>query len=187
MTRQEKWRARKGVEIAGWKRSWVARDVGIYGNVKRRRTEEEDKRIRVRTGSSKAEEITRAEAAAAAAMTPHKPMAGGNIFFMDDKEIIIVEKKTLAQDTWRKRTHGVLKNVQWSDLPMDLLMLVTERLTPADHVRMSITCKSWQCTAPSILFSKIPVLLFIKNHTSNFFDPSSKKKHLARLGLRIVG
>ena len=57
-------------------------------------------------------------------------------------------------------------------------MLVTQRLTPTDHVRMSITCKSWQCTAPSLLFSKTPVLLFIENHSSNFFDPSSKRKYV---------
>ena len=87
-----------------------------------------------------------------------------------------MEKRILTRDTDRRKASGVLKNVQWSDFPMDLLMLVVERLTPADHVRMSTTCKSWQVAAPSFLFSKTPVLLFIENHTSNFFDPLSKKK-----------
>lgn len=87
-----------------------------------------------------------------------------------------MEKRILTRDTDRRKASGVLKNVQWSDFPMDLLMLVAERLTPADHVRMSTTCKSWQCAAPSFLFSKTPILLFIENNKSYFFDPLSKMK-----------
>ncbi|KAJ8636109.1 hypothetical protein MRB53_010376 [Persea americana] len=87
----------------------------------------------------------------------------GNISFMDEKEITFVKKMALAIDISHEKTSGALKSVRWSDLPMDILMLVTQHLNLADHVRISITCKSWQRTAPSFLSSKSPALLFIEN------------------------
>eukprot|EP00268_Persea_americana_P019306 TRINITY_DN19894_c0_g1_i2.p1 TRINITY_DN19894_c0_g1~~TRINITY_DN19894_c0_g1_i2.p1 ORF type:complete len:443 (+),score=43.77 TRINITY_DN19894_c0_g1_i2:612-1940(+) len=102
-------------------------------------------------------------------------LSAGNISFMDEKEITFVKKMALAIDISHEKTSGALKSVRWSDLPMDILMLVTQHLNLADHVRISITCKSWQRTAPSFLSSKSPALLFIENQSSNFFDPLSKK------------
>ncbi|RWR72478.1 F-box/kelch-repeat-like protein [Cinnamomum micranthum f. kanehirae] len=108
-------------------------------------------------------------------MALQKSAARGNILFMDDKEIASVKKMTLTQETSHETTSGALRNVLWSDLPRDLLVLVTQRLTLADHVRISTTCKSWQWTAPSFLSSKRPILLFIENQSSNFYDPFSRK------------
>lgn len=49
----------------------------------------------------------------------------GSMLFMDDEEIPVVEEKTLAKDS-KQGSCMVLENEKWSDLPLDLLTLVTE-------------------------------------------------------------
>lgn len=104
----------------------------------------------------------------------------GSLLFMDDKETSIVEKMTLAKDT-EQGTCSILENEKWSDLPIDVLMLVTQRLSLVDHLRMTATCKSWQRATRSTWSPQTPFLLFIEDRKAKFFDPLLKKVYVARI------
>lgn len=56
----------------------------------------------------------------------------GSMLFMDDEDISVVEEKTLAKDS-KQGSCMVLENEKWSDLPLDLPMLITESLSLAHY------------------------------------------------------
>ncbi|RWR86987.1 Sec1-like protein [Cinnamomum micranthum f. kanehirae] len=69
----------------------------------------------------------------------------------------------------------------WSDLPIEIVMLIETSLTPVALARMRSICKSWRSIVPPAWLPLNPCLIFQEEIDGlyKFFDPLSKKVYTA--------
>eukprot|EP00268_Persea_americana_P002030 TRINITY_DN10601_c0_g2_i5.p1 TRINITY_DN10601_c0_g2~~TRINITY_DN10601_c0_g2_i5.p1 ORF type:complete len:706 (-),score=62.90 TRINITY_DN10601_c0_g2_i5:107-2224(-) len=81
----------------------------------------------------------------------------------------MAEKSTIMQIFIEERP--------WSDLPIEIVMLIATMLTPVAYARMRSICKSWQSIIPSAWLPLTPCLLFHEEVDGlyKFFDPMTKR------------